>query len=183
VEARTMAWVRVIVVGLGLCPFAQSVVDRSRLRIVVSRATCENTLRAAIDREINLVCSSSRDDIETTLVVAPAFAVDDFRRFHQFGERLEADIESDGDLVDRVMIARFHPEHAWGDARDDDPVNFDKRAPFPIVNILRADQVDEYIAQGRTADILDRNVSTLEQLGTEKLRELYRSLASFDGDA
>jgi uncharacterized protein len=172
-----MAWVRVIVVGLGLCPFAQGAVDRARLRIVVSRATCESSIRAELDTEMDLLCSSSRNDIETTLIVAPGFATDDFRRFHAFGERVEADIEADSRLVDSIMIARFHPEHEWGNAEDDDPVNFDKRAPYPILNLLRADQVDEYIEQGRTADILDNNMRTLERLGTEKLRELYRSLS------
>lgn len=177
VESRTIAWARTVVVGLGLCPFARGALDRARVRIAVTRAADENTLKATIHDEISLVCSSARDQVETTLVVAPEFANDDFLRFHLFGENLEEDLESNSQLVDRVMLARFHPQHVWSDASEkDDPVNFDKRAPYPIINILRADQVDEYIDRGETDGILERNQRTLENLGSEKLKMLYQSL-------
>lgn len=176
VEARTIAWVRVVVIGLNLCPFAEAAMERARVRIVVTRSQGERALEKTVADEIRKLEHTEREELETTLIVAPDFARDDFLRFHRFGDSLESWIESDDDLVDSVMLARFHPEHAWGDASPDDPVNFDKRAPYPIINLLRADQVDEYVEQGRTESILERNQHTLERVGYERLREMYKSL-------
>lgn len=77
------------------------------------------------------------------------------------------------------MLVCFHPRHAYADAAAADaPVNFDKRAPYPIVNLLRTEQVDEYIDQGLTQDILERNEETLEAVGATQLLQLYRDIAT-----
>lgn len=94
---------------------------------------------------------------------------------------MEAAIETDERLVDEVMLACFHPLHQWADTEGvDDAINFDKRAPYPVINLLRAGQVDQYVREGRTQGILERNQHTLQMLGVEKLKEMYGSLG--DGD-
>lgn len=77
------------------------------------------------------------------------------------------------------MLACFHPRHAYADApAADAAVNYDKRAPYPTVNLLRADQVDEAVEAGLTDGMLDRNQETLEAVGAETLRALYHDLAA-----
>jgi uncharacterized protein len=176
-----MAWARTIVVGLNLCPFAAGALDRARVRVVVTHAEDEAGMTAVVHDEIDKLLERGRDVVETTLVVAPRYARNDFLRFHSFGEALEDQIERDDRLVDAVMAARFHPEHAWaGTSSVDDPVNFDKRAPYPTINLLRADDVDRYAGEGLTDGILERNVDTLAEIGTERLRGLYEALVEYD---
>lgn len=40
-------------------------------------------------------------------------------------------------LVDQVVVACFHPEHAFQGLEDDDVLNYEKRSPHPTINILR----------------------------------------------
>eukprot|EP00177_Eucheuma_denticulatum_P005885 GFKZ01010719.1.p1 GENE.GFKZ01010719.1~~GFKZ01010719.1.p1 ORF type:complete len:241 (-),score=22.57 GFKZ01010719.1:1907-2566(-) len=177
VQARVMAWARVVVCGLNLCPFAEQVLDSNTVRLHVSPASDPLSAKAAVADEITLLTTSSPRAISTTLLVLPQFAPEDFLTFHRVCEEIEMDVEMDLELVDRVMLACFHPLHQWGDANGlQDAINFDKRAPYPVINLLRAEQVDEYVRQGRTQHILERNKETLEILGTDRLEEIYRSL-------
>lgn len=147
------------------------------MRTVVTPAVDEAALRGVVEREANLLVATPRSQIETTLIVAMAFASDDFLRFHEFATELEESLEKDDFFGERVMVACFHPEHCWGDAESvHSAENFDKRAPYPVVNLLRFDQVSEYVDEGLTEDILDRNLETLRELGSEKLLDMYRNL-------
>lgn len=178
VAARTMAWARGIVVGLNLCPFARAALEREAVRTLVTPVTNEAALRDVVEREANILAKSCRSEIETTLIVAREFAPDDFLRFHAFASELEASLEADDYFSEQVMVACFHPEHCWGDADSThSAVNFDKRAPYPIINLLRYDQVCEYVDEGLTDGILAKNKQTLSDLGSETLREMYRNLA------
>jgi hypothetical protein len=77
----------------------------------------------------------------------------------------------------QVMLACFHPRHMYGDAAGEDAaVNFDKRAPYPVFNLLRAEQMEDYIDRGLADGILEKNKETLERLGSQRLLALYRDL-------
>lgn len=177
VEARTLAWARLIVCGLRLCPFAEPVLDANSVRLTVSDAEDERQVRKALDSELAMLLRSSPLEVSTTLLVMPKFATTEFLRFHQLCGELTDEVEGDEELVDEVMLACFHPQHQWGDSESaDDAINFDKRAPYPIINLLRAPEVDKYVEEGKTQRILERNQATLEHLGSEELKKLYRSL-------
>lgn len=174
VEARTIAWVRNVVSALNLCPFAPPALDRGAVRVTISRARTATSLRRRVLQESRLLLSSPQEKIETTLVVAPD-CLEDFGMYHAFATELQDDLEqSDAE----VMLACFHPKHAYADAfgGEEDPVNYDKRAPYPIVNILRTEVVDQAVLEGLTEGILDRNADTLEKVGVKELRRLYRDL-------
>lgn len=65
-----------------------------------------------------------------------------------------------------IQLAFFHPLFAWADHEDfNDPLNFEKRAPFPTVNLLRAARVREYADEQRTSVIAEDNVQALSQAG------------------
>ena len=176
ISALVNGWARHVVVGLNLCPFARETLDSGRLHVAITDADSESGVSHAVYQQVDRLLKTPPERVATTLVVAPRFAPDDFLRFHALCNELEESIEN-GTLKDSVMLACFHPMHAWADAlHHDDPVNFDKRAPFPIINILRTDQVDNVIEQGRTRGILQRNKETLLSVGTQRLKELYSSL-------
>lgn len=170
-----MAWARRIVVGLNLCPFAEKPLNAGRVRIKVDDACNEDDVMVTLDTEIKYLLSKDEDELSTTIIVYPSFAAHDFSRFYTFSVQLEDVIESDP-LSESIMLAFFHPLHTWGDADVNDPVNFDKRAPYPIVNILRTEQVDRYVNEGRTQGILERNKRKLQSIGVQHLRQLYQQL-------
>lgn len=181
-RARTMAWARIVVVGLKLCPFAADALDSGTVRMAVTSAANPGAFGQVVNAEVARVVRTAPEELSTTLIVAPEFCTRDFEAFYEFCCALEEEIEADEGLVDEVMVAGFHPAHAWGGVGDDDAVNFDKRAPYPIVNILRARVVDGLVEQGRTLGILERNQRTLESVGTEGLRRLYEGLVGLEED-
>lgn len=177
VERRTMAWVRQHVIGLNLCPFAEGVLEENSHRMRVSPASSDEGVLEEIGEEIQILIGTPAEEVSTTLLVLPNFAMNDFVLFHDICTSVENGIEYNEGLVDEVMFAFFHPLHEWADSDGvDDAINFDKRAPYPVVNLLRAPLVDRYIEQGRTQGILERNHDTLAKLGNSRLRQLFNAL-------
>lgn len=183
VQARTIGWARMVVCGLNLCPFAQQVLDNKSLRLQVSPVSTELQVKQMVLSEIDYLLQTSPSETSTTLLVFPEFAMDNFLQFHSCCNELEWMIEKDEQLIDQVMLATFHPLHQWEETDIDDAINFDKRAPYPIINLLRAKQVDEYVRQGKTQMILERNRKTLEKIGGDKLRGMYASLLNTEQES
>lgn len=40
--------------------------------------------------------------------------------------------------LSEVQLAFFHPGFCWSDTDVDDPINYEKKSPFPTINLLRA---------------------------------------------
>ena len=174
----TLSWVERAVVGLCLCPFAEAPLRSGAIRVVVSTATDEIGLLADTDEQCALLLSTRKEDVATTLLVAPNLPLS----FLDFQEAIG--ILEDEDVFaqefpaheDKVMVVCFHPEHAWAGLADDDPVNYEKRSPWPIVNLLRTEMVDSAIATGKTVDIGARNEARLRREGIAVVREIYARL-------
>ena len=83
-------------------------------------------------------------------------------------------------------MAFFHPSFAWAETESDDPLNFEKRSPFPTINLLRGAAIKKYddennkkrkkalaastAAKDLTGTIQEMNAAALERKGTEYLR-------------
>mmetsp|Transcript_11199 Transcript_11199/g.30132 ORF Transcript_11199/g.30132 Transcript_11199/m.30132 type:complete len:259 (+) Transcript_11199:195-971(+) len=182
VTSVVLSWAHGVVVNLNLCPFAEHELDSGTVRVVNARtATTENNARLVFHRECLHLLDADRSELSTTLIALPlcAAVTGDFLAFTEMVHDLEDMIENDDRFADHIMIAAFHPKHQWADASSEaDPINYDKRAPVPIINLLRTAQVDEYIEQGRTSGILERNQRTLERLGNAYLEKIYSELAA-----
>lgn len=202
--ARTLSWVRRFVVALNLCPFADGALAGGALRLVADvHARSDKQAARAVLREIFALVDAPFDAVSTTLLVLPNFSARDFERFHALCEGLECAVEEDERLADQVMLVWFHPLHQWAasadahcgashtDAGADAGVdvdgdicvlNYDRRAPYPVVNLLRAAEVDEYIQQGKTQHIVENNRVTLQKVGAQDVERLFNSLSSHGGD-
>lgn len=54
----------------------------------------------------------------------------------------------DDEEQQEIQLAFFHPAFEWGDSEEfNSPLNFEKRAPFPTINLLRAATIREYANQ------------------------------------
>ncbi len=74
-----------------------------------------------------------------------------------------------------IQLAFFHPLFSWADSNDlNDPLNFEKRAPFPTINLLRAQRVRDWADEKKTSDIAENNISSLET--AENLSEEFEAI-------
>ena len=93
---------------------------------------------------------ATEEEVATTLLMLP-FAFPEFEEFHDFAVELEDEIipqmedeaqgptvkgatSAPGETAD-IQLATFHPLFQWGGTNMDDPLNYEKRAPFPTINL------------------------------------------------
>jgi hypothetical protein len=96
----------------------------------------------------------------------------DFAAFANFLDLVEVVLRTQG-LVGTLQVASFHPDHVFADAEPDDIANHTNRAPYPTLHLLReASLARATAAFPDAADIYERNIETLEELGLEGWRAL-----------
>lgn len=180
VRDTCLRWVERCVVNLRLCPFAEAPLKSGAITVATCSATDEEGLTAEIGSQCEWLLDQDPDEVATVLIAAPNLRSSflDFQDSISVLEDEDAFAELYPAYKDRIMVVCFHPEHAWAGLPSDDPVNYEKRAPFVIVNLLRTSMVDTAIATGKTADIGVRNEARLREEGIDAIRALYAGLFS-----
>lgn len=172
VARQTLAWVRQAVIGLNLCPFANAVLRRQRLRIRVSRAVDTTELLDTLRDELQRLQATPADQIETSLLVTPQMLAD-FLDFNDFLDRAEHVVQNMG-LEGVVQIASFHPHYRFAGSAPDDIENATNQSPWPTLHLLRESSIDRAVAAwGDDTDrIYENNMERLRTLGRDGWQQL-----------
>ena len=164
VIAATREWLERAVIGLNLCPFAKAVHVKQQIRYVVSAAQTPDALLEELERELTLINATDAQEIDTTLLLAPAL-FDEFLDFFFFLPEAETMLKRMG-LEGTFQIASFHPKFEFAGSESDDIENYTNRAPYPTLHLLREESIDRAVAAfPDAADIYERNIDTLQRLG------------------
>ena len=170
--AETRKWLEQIVIGLNLCPFAKAVYVKDQVRFVLSDATTPEALVEELAEELILLRDTPAEQIDTTLIVHPE-VLTDFLDYNDFLDNADAAVEA-LDLEGVLQVASFHPAYQFAGTAFDDIGNYTNRSPHPTLHLLREDSVSRAVDAFPDADqIVDRNVATLDKLGTEGWRKLF----------
>eukprot|EP00527_Entomoneis_sp_CCMP2396_P002258 CAMPEP_0198148618 /NCGR_PEP_ID=MMETSP1443-20131203/42353_1 /TAXON_ID=186043 /ORGANISM="Entomoneis sp., Strain CCMP2396" /LENGTH=314 /DNA_ID=CAMNT_0043813343 /DNA_START=49 /DNA_END=993 /DNA_ORIENTATION=+ len=180
IESRVRKWVREIIVGLNLCPFAERTLrgEEPLLEISVIQKKEDEDILRWVWAELMI----RKDKPGTTLVVCPECYPDDFESFLSVVQALEEEILSHDDLDGILQIAPFHPLFRFqGSGDDDDGVdNWTNRSPYPIFHILREDEVQQAVdlLDGDAGKVWKRNVNLLhdirDKMGMPAMDRLYK---------
>jgi hypothetical protein len=152
------------------------------MRVVVSLdVTDETSARELFVREARYMMGRSEEEVPTTILALPNLLTADFMAWNFFTEELAEDLEEGGALEhigDDVLIAAFHPHFEFGGLEEkDDVLNFEKRAPLPMINLLRTEAIDRGIDEGITADsIHDHNEEVLRAEGLDAVRLAFMAV-------
>jgi hypothetical protein len=166
VIAATRRWLEKAVIGLNLCPFAKAVYVKEQVRYVVSNATTPEALLETLMDELQTLSDTDAEKIDTTLLIHP-FVLGDFQDYNEFLDVADAAVE-DMHLDGELQVASFHPDYQFADTDPNDISNYTNRAPYPILHLLREDSIARAVeAFPDAADIFERNIDTMEQLGHE----------------
>ena len=175
VIAITRRWVETWVIGLNLCPFAAQPVRRDIVRYRVTEATDEPGLIREFLDELNTLNASSPDDVSTTLFIIPD-ALADFYDFNDFRELAE-DLIADAGAEEIYQLASFHPDYQFADTKADAASNFTNRAPYPVLQLLREDEVEAAIsAHPDPESIPEDNIRLMESLGLQEIVKRLKSI-------
>ncbi|MEP6886210.1 MAG: DUF1415 domain-containing protein [Gammaproteobacteria bacterium] len=171
--ASTRRWLERSVIGLNLCPFAESVYRGGRLRIHVSEQRTACLLLEDLRAELAGLQSADPALCETTLLIHP-WVLADFIEYNDFLEVCEATI-AELDLEGELQVASFHPQYQFAGTQSEDIENYTNRSPYPMLHLLREASIEQAIAAlPDTDEIYRRNIRTLRDLGHVGWQRLWR---------
>ena len=177
IKEATLNWIKKVVIGLNLCPFAEKPLRQDQLKVSVVRGDDDETVAAAVVYE--LISRSAEKQHGTTVVVAPEYYPDDFERYMDLVQYIEDDVMDEHDLHGLVQVAPFHPKFAFegsGDGID----NYTNRSPYPMFHILRENEVGMAVDKlgGDASKVWQRNVALLEEMdkkfGSEDVKRIMK---------
>ncbi len=165
-------WVKAVVVGLNLCPFAGLELRRNRIRFEVVVADTETLLLASLQDELERL--NSDPSIETTLLIHPN-VLQDFSDYNQFLETVDELLQL-MDLSGTVQIASFHPHYQFAETAEDDVENYTNRSPYPMLHLLREETVARSIeTYPDISQIPQRNIALMKRLGPSHMKQLLQA--------
>ena len=171
--AATRRWLERSVIGLNLCPFAESVYRGNRVRFRVSGQTSASGLLEDLREELTALQAADSLRCETTLLIHP-WVLADFVEYNDFLDACDAEVAA-LDLEGELQVASFHPQYQFAGTQPGDIENYTNRSPYPMLHLLREASIDRAIAAvPDTDEIYRRNIRTLRTLGHEGWQRLWR---------
>ena len=159
----TRRWLEKAVIGLGFCPFAESVYRRGGVRFYVSEQRSAAGLLGDLRAELGYLHAADARQCETTLLIHP-WVLADFVEFNEFLQICEATV-ADLDLEGEIQVASFHPQYQFAGTRPEDIENHTNRSPFPTLHLLREASVERALAAVPDPDsIYLNNIRRLREL-------------------
>lgn len=168
----TRRWVERAVIGLGLCPFAQSVYRSHRVRFHVSEQRTAAGLLRDLRTELTYLRSTGASQCETTLLIHP-WVLNDFAEFNDFLQICDAAVV-ELDLEGEIQIASFHPRYRFAGTGPHDIENHTNRSPYPTLHLLREASVERALATvADPRSIYENNILRLRELGAAGWQALW----------
>ena len=160
----TRRWLEKAVIGLGLCPFAESVYRRDSVRFHVSEQRTAVGLVDALRAELMHLHASDARRCETTLLIHP-WVLNDFMEFNDFLQICDELVGELG-LEGEIQVASFHPQYQFAGTRPDDIENYTNRSPYPTLHLLREASVERALQGVPDPDaIFENNIVRMRELG------------------
>ena len=167
--AQTRCWVREVVVGLNLCPFAAAPLKADRIRYVLTREeTVEGIYRALLSEMETLIGLPLRE-VETSIFVVPK----GLERFEEYLDLLDIaeGVIPEAGLDGVLQLASFHPDYCFGGNDEDDPANYTNRSPYPMFHLIREVPLAKALETYPDPEAIpERNIALLRSMGLEAMR-------------
>lgn len=171
VIGRVTQWLETAVVGLNLCPFAAAPWQAGRVHVEVSSAQTSDAGVRDVLQQVALLAEIAEEARSSTLVVVPS-VWRDFEEFLDAVALLEELLTATG-AHEVIQLAHFHPRYVFESTEHDSVENYTNRSPYPIVHLLRVDEVWRALESfGDGYAIADANIRRLTAIG-DRVRCLW----------
>ena len=169
ITSQTQCWVKSVIVGFNLCPFAKREVEQASIHYQVSHDTdMEQALHSLIHECKRL---DEHPEIETTLLIfANAFqSFDDFLDLIEFANALIADQGYEG----IYQLASFHPHYCFEGEDENDAANYTNRSPYPMLHLIREARLEQALANYPDPEsIPERNIEFARNKGLDEIKSM-----------
>jgi hypothetical protein len=167
----TRRWVKDVVIGLNLCPFARVPFEAGKIRYTLCEAGTVDDAHSALIREVADFVQLPAEQAETSLFIVPQ----GLEIFSEYLEVLEdaQDALQDSGLDNMLQLASFHPDYCFEGLDEDDPANYTNRSPFPMFHLIRQDGLAVALESWPDpASIPRRNIALLREMGLDAIHKL-----------
>jgi len=166
----TECWIREVVVGLNLCPFAAGPLAGRRIHYQVCGETVPDAIYTALLAEFIAFLELPEDQAETGLFIVPR-GLEGFETYLEVVDAAD-DVIGQVGLTGVIQLASFHPDYRFAEAPADDAANYTNRSPYPMFHLIREAALQEALANYPDPETIPlRNIETLRGLGAEVMRE------------
>jgi hypothetical protein len=174
-------WVAKICSDMGVCPFTKGSelagLPMGPVYYTVDRSTSMEDMYARYWQEVARVEEQPEEQLSTTLLIAPEFCMDQVEIFENFSTTLTQPLSALG-VEDLIQLVFFHPNWSFRDggerSGDGEAANYARRSPWPMINILRTNQVRAAQKGIPTGLVYKQNEKTLSSVGVDKLETMLR---------
>jgi len=162
VIAQTKSWIKSVVIGCNFCPFASREFNQNSIHYQVEVSGKVSDFRELVLKECKRLDSDR--SIGTTLIIFPnAFPA--FAAYLQFVKNSEQWLKQKK-YEGIYQLASFHPLYQFENSALDDAANYTNRSVYPMLHLLREDQVRKALQYyPDAAGIPDRNIRFAREKG------------------
>jgi len=182
------SWVQKVIADFAVCPFT---IDPNRagiplggVRYSISRALEADEALLKFWQEVRLLLQTPEKDMATVLLVFPELELfGNYELFEAYCDCLsDALTASSLGLESAVQLVFFHPKFQFRDGNDrtgadsrQGAANFARRAPWPMINLLRTSQVRSAQKGVPTGQVYQQNEERLAAVGAGCLQDMLFS--------
>ncbi|KXO09708.1 hypothetical protein AKG98_1016 [Moritella sp. JT01] len=167
IKLQTLKWVKEIIVKYNICPFAKKELERKSIHCTVLDGTNLTELLEHVNAEF--IRLDTNEDIATTLVVIPKLSgnFDDFLDLIDYAN----DLLEMQDYEGVYQLAHMHPKYRFDDTTMQDAANFTNRSPYPILHIIREDEMARVLRVFPNPEAIpERNIELLRKKGFAEIK-------------
>jgi uncharacterized protein len=169
---QTKNWIKKVVIGLNFCPFANREFKNNTIHYQVEHGTKRTEAREALLKELKRLDKDR--SIATTLIIFPN-AFQEFDAYLQLVSFAENILQQKG-YEGIYQLATFHPLYQFQNSAFDDPANYTNRSIYPMLHLLREDDISKAIQfYGNAEEIPGRNIQFAREKGEVYMKMLRDS--------
>lgn len=150
---QVKAWLQEIVIGLNFCPFAQQPFETERIKYLVYTATNTQNIGKVVQDECKWL--QQHPEIDTTLIIFPEL-LQSFAVFLQQVKNVNTVLERKK-LIQAFQLAHFHPHYVFEGNSPQDAANYTNRSPYPILHIIRQEQLTKILKNIKNPHLIPQN--------------------------
>ena len=167
----TKQWIERLVIGLNLCPFARHSFHDGLIHYELSDS---DDFRPMMEELVNLIeklDSIEPEEISNALIIYTSDVSFEYMldlEYSFIGVLEEAGLDT------KFQTVVFHPQFRYEGEELNAHGNFTNRSPYPMIHILRAEEVSNAIATTINVDLIpENNAAKLDRLALKKISEVF----------
>jgi hypothetical protein len=169
---RVERWIREVVIGYNLCPFAKIPMARGKVELVCYSGRDLTELKTFLLDKARALAQEDPDGPETSLIICPNI-LEEFLAYWDYSGYIEQELAATG-LEGILQLATFHPDYYFSATDPEAPENYTNRAPYPIFHLLKESSISKALDNyPQPEEIPRRNMEKMNSLGKEFLQSLF----------